>query len=167
MSGISDAGESAEAWFCRITGALRTPKGSTGDAILEGVTVEVKDASGGTINQARPIRAMPIVVWSSGVWYVVPALKAVTLALRRKRGQHTENALECLAIRLAEVEDCVCAESDLRQRVLSSATDERLANALRACLEEMRAQVDRQWYRLGTLLELEKQARLFAPAELP
>jgi hypothetical protein len=161
-NGISQAGESAETWFCRITGAVRLSRGSRGDASLNGVVVEIKDASGGTINQARPLRAMPLVAWSAGVWYVVSVQRLVELALTRARGQHTEHPLECIAIPLSEIADCVCDQSELTDRVNRAVASDELRTALATCHRELRELVSLHADRLGSAFSPSYQPDLFA-----
>ena len=158
--GIAHAGEPAEALFCRLTGARATTKKASADAVLEGIEVEVKEASGGTVCQVRPIRGMPIVVWANGIWYVVPVRKLVDIATTLPRGQHTESAIECMAFPIGAIAECVCPETYLHDAVLRAVPSPQERRELAECLVQMRSLVDTQRERLRTAFGLETQLGL-------
>jgi hypothetical protein len=121
--GISSQGKSAEDLFIKLTGAQKAAKAALGDAILENRFVEVKRASGSTLNQVRALKYIPLVVYedTSDSWYVVPAHVVVLEVSRKSRGQHTENPFESATMSLRRLgayrlED----ESQLRHRTLAA-----------------------------------------------
>jgi hypothetical protein len=95
--GISGEGNEAERRFRQLTGAKEADKNSDGDAVVDGVPVEVKKASTSTLNQVRAVKYIPLVVLDvrTDAWYVVPAHEIVRLVLPKARGQHNEIAFEC------------------------------------------------------------------------
>lgn len=100
--GISKAGERAEARFFEITGAKKSADTSAGDAVLvvdgQPAFVEVKGTESGQINQIRPIKFIPLVVWDNreeqGSWHVWEPQAIVRMAIKSSRGHHNEIALE-------------------------------------------------------------------------
>lgn len=113
-------GAPAEVRFRRVTGAVRSPVARDGDALLGGRAVEVKRTAGGSVNQVRAVKFIPLVVWVEPVsaWLVVPPDEVVRLAARRRRGQHTECPFESCAIGVREIESWRVEERDLRAAVL-------------------------------------------------
>lgn len=116
-TGISGGGKEAEARFMAITGATPTARAALGDAVLDGVTVEIKHTKRTeTLNQVRAVKYIPLVVWvsSEDAWYVIPAHQIVAIVSGRKRGQHTENPFESATLNLKHLEDFrLESESDL------------------------------------------------------
>lgn len=67
-SGISRSGREAERRFMAITGARATDRAELGDAVLNGVTVEIKQTQqAGTLNQVRAVKYLPLAVWGSDI----------------------------------------------------------------------------------------------------
>jgi hypothetical protein len=116
--GISGGGRLAERLFCEITGADAAPRASAGDAVLEGNLVEIKQASTNTLNQVRPLKYLPLVVYQSvrQSWYVVPAHELVRLATAKARGHHNEIAYECAQFSLSALGEFEVDEGQLRER---------------------------------------------------
>lgn len=69
----------------------------SGDVVLDGRYIEVKTTADVTVAQVRAVKYIPLVVHQSArdEWYVIPAHELVQLVASKKRGQHTENPLEC------------------------------------------------------------------------
>ncbi len=108
--GITKDGRAAEKRFRDLVpGAQSDVNKRLGDAAitLDGCQrfVEVKkcgDALGkaGTINQVRPIKFIPCIVWMSarGHWIVIPPMALLQAAAGKNRGQHSELAAECMTV---------------------------------------------------------------------
>jgi hypothetical protein len=73
----------------------------------------------GTINQIRPMKFIPLVVWDPSVdsWYVVPASKQIEMALDKLRGQHNELAWECTNISIKQIDAVRCNEDQTAERI--------------------------------------------------
>jgi hypothetical protein len=114
--GISHAGKSAEERFRELTGAEKSPAAAMGDAVLDGIGVEIKKASSNTINQVRAVKYIPLVVLDdpSDQWYVVPAHEVVRQVAVKSRGQHTEIPFECATLSLKNVASYAVSAADLR-----------------------------------------------------
>jgi len=95
--GITSKGKDAEELFIKITGAIEIADKARGDCNLDGNDVEVKFADGGTANQVRACKYIPLVVLSNEQWYVVPPNEIVAIAQYRA-GQHGKNSFENLTI---------------------------------------------------------------------
>ena len=158
--GISNDGDDAEALFCQVTGALRQGRTARADALLGPWPIEVKKVSSGTLNQVRPIRFLTVVArdTSSSVWFVLPAERILTAAIRKPRGQHTENALECCTLSLSDFSDCLVHERFLRETVILVAERSSLltgvSSLLQQQLDELNAIAARQRAAVADRLEL-------------
>lgn len=110
-----------------ITGAIPTDRAALGDAVLDGVTVEIKATEQTTtLNQVRAVKYIPLVVWVSGedAWYVIPAHRIVAIVSGRKRGQHTENPFESATLNLKQLAEFrLAANSNLADAVGEAATE--------------------------------------------
>lgn len=96
------------------TGAVPTRHARDGDAILDGVAVEVKRADGGSLNQVRAAKYLTVVFICGSTWYVTPAHEIVRFVARHRRGQHTENPFESCALNVSDlVEFRIPSEGDL------------------------------------------------------
>ncbi len=106
--GITKDGRAAEKRFLALVpGARSVQDKRQGDAAidLDGQErfVEVKKCGAalgktGTINQVRPIKFIPCVVWMSARshWIIIPPRALLLRAAAKNRGQHTELAAECM-----------------------------------------------------------------------
>ena len=106
-TGISNAGESAEGTFRRLTGATKTSSAALGDADLEGFLVEVKKASSMTLNQVRAVKYITLVALytPTNTWFVVPPHEVVRLVAAKGRGQHTENPFESATLSISKLNE--------------------------------------------------------------
>ncbi len=105
--GISGGGRDAENEFIRLTGAEPSTTAAQGDAILDGVPIEIKRATSITLNQVRAVKFIPLVVYyvPEDAWYVVPASAVVALVSRKNRGQHTENPFESATLSVRNLDE--------------------------------------------------------------
>jgi uncharacterized protein (UPF0248 family) len=126
-TGISRGGKEAEERFMVITGATPTARAALGDAVLDGITVEIKHTKKTeTLNQVRAVKYISLVVWISGedAWYVIPAHRIVAIVSDRKRGQHTENPFESATLNLKHLNDFrLESEADLAAAVARRAKE--------------------------------------------
>ena len=113
-AGISKDGRKAEdAFILLVPSARKSDSKAAGDCVVtaggEDYYIEVKKCGtkGGTVNQVRPIKFIPLVVRvPSGVreraegWYVIPPDRLLRDALGRNRGQHSELSLENMTVSL-------------------------------------------------------------------
>ena len=110
-----------------ITGAAPTDRAALGDAVLDGVTVEIKATKKTvTLNQVRAVKYIPLVVWfvAEDAWYVIPAHRIVAIVSGRKRGQHTENPFESATLNLKQLAEFrLSAEGELPQAVRKAAAE--------------------------------------------
>ena len=121
--GISNSGEKSEAAFRRITGATKPKRAADGDAVLNGVNIEVKHASSTTLNQVRAVKYIPLVAHHSPTssWFVIPAPDIVVLVAQKPRGQHTENPFESATLNISKLGDYrVKSEHHLKAAVQSA-----------------------------------------------
>lgn len=119
-TGISNAGVDSEARFRWATGATKSSKSALGDAMLYDHYVEVKKASGGTVNQVRAAKYLPHVIHDprdNDQWYVIPADEVARLVASKKRGQHNENPFECASISVSKISKFKVERRHLRQAV--------------------------------------------------
>lgn len=125
--GISRGGKEAEERFMAITGAAPAVRAALGDAVLDGVTVEIKHTKKtSTLNQVRAVKYIPLVVWvsSEDAWYVIPAHRIVAILSSRKRGQHTENPFESATLNLKQLTaHRLESETELAAAVASSSAE--------------------------------------------
>lgn len=119
-------GEEADRRFCEITGAAPTATRSVGDAQLEGHFVEVKQTSGSyrNLNQVRPYRYLPIVVYDADTneWCVIPA-HSVVVVVRNLAPMHGLSPLECVNLKLGKrFDDCrvISPTTNLKPRTLDA-----------------------------------------------
>lgn len=121
--GISRGGRSAEDAFIALTGAQRATTAAEGDAVLDGSPVEVKRATGNTLNQVRAVKYIPLAVYyvPADTWYVVPAHVVVAAVSQRRRGQHTENPFESATLSVKSLAAYEVTDvRDLRSRTLEA-----------------------------------------------
>jgi hypothetical protein len=133
--GITRQGTEAEARFATVTGARASRTRSRGDCVLERHFVEIKKVGAeGQINQIRPAKYIPLVVWDQvrAEWYVIPPQVLVQHAVDRRRGQHSENPFECVALPLRRFRGYRVSEGNLRDATLGTV-------ALAACYEHVAA----------------------------
>ncbi|MBK7829255.1 hypothetical protein [Nannocystis sp.] len=147
---ISGKGKPAEERFCELTGAIPMPttRKAEGDALIDGIPVEVKGASSNTLNQVRAVKYITLIVYDEGdhTWYVVPAHDVVRLAAGKKRGQHTENPFESVTLsikRLQELSLRVMSEDALLTRVRAAIEAAKLFPRLQAAMREVLAKSQR------------------------
>ena len=140
-TGISSAGREAERLFREITGATPTAKAADGDALLNNRPVEIKQTSTNTLNQVRPVKYLPLVVFDkrSAAWYVVPPDEIVRLVARRLRGQQTENPFESVTISLSKIGEFKVAEADLQSATIAAFRQGDSRDDLRAAMSEIRS----------------------------
>lgn len=122
MQGISGQGSEAEGMYRSLTGARQSRNRQRGDCVLDGHYVEIKKTSAeGSINQVRPVKYVPLVVWNetTDAWYVIPPHVIVHHAVRKRRGQHSENPFECLALNARWFSGYRVTPSELRAATLS------------------------------------------------
>ena len=145
--GISGSGRRAEDLFRDATGADELT-GRAGDALFDGVPIEVKKASANTVNQVRTVKYIPIVILdardSIWAWYVAPPHEVVRLVALKARDQHTENPFECATLSMTKLDRFgVDDPDDLSSRVeqaIASGDDHpdlkaAMAQVLRECEE--------------------------------
>ena len=110
-----------------ITGASPTDRAALGDAVLDGVTVEIKATKKTvTLNQVRAVKYLPLVVWfaAEDAWYVIPAHRIVAIVSGRKRGQHTENPFESATLNLKRLTEFrLSGERELASAVADAAAE--------------------------------------------
>jgi hypothetical protein len=130
---ISDAGDSAEQLFDKlVTSSRKTDNSAKGDRIVtvdgEDYYVEIKKCGAllskrGTINQIRPIKYIPLVIWASGrsCWFIFSPEKLIEIALEKKRGQHNEVSFECINLTLRVhnngLTEFKCLDQELQDRL--------------------------------------------------
>lgn len=140
MNGISGAGQSVEDRFRALTNSARPVRKGDGDAVVDGVAVEVKKASADTLNQVRAVKYIPLVCYDErdGAWYVVPAHHVVRLVSEKARGQHTENPFESATLRVKTLgEFRVVDEAQLLQCVQAAIRDAEQFPLLRDSMKEV------------------------------
>lgn len=143
--GIAKAGASAEAQYCRLTGASRAERRADGDAKLDGYLVEIKKTSGKDLdlNQVRPWKYLPLVVYRADhdEWYVIGAHRVVEAA-STKQSQHCTSPFECVKLNLGhEFLDCrVENPSHLAQATRDAIAAAAARSDLEAAMRRMRAE---------------------------
>lgn len=139
-TGISSAGREAERLFREITGATQTAKAADGDALLNNHAVEIKQTSTNTLNQVRPVKYLPLVVFDkrNAEWYVVPPNEIVRLVAERSRGQHTENPFESVTISLTKLVEFKVGEVNLRLATIDAIRQGDSRPELRDTMREIR-----------------------------
>ena len=148
--GISSQGKSTEdAFLSLVPGSIKSAVAAEGDAVVQvdgsGQAVEIKKCDGGTINQVRAIKFIPLVVYNSkeDQWYVVPATELVRIASTRKRGQHTEVAFESMAVSLGRLKRWKCSAHNIATVIEAVARADRkqveLHKAMKTLLEDLKA----------------------------
>ncbi len=112
---IRHEGDHALQAFLRLVpGSRESDNAKLGDAIVKAdgaeYYVEVKEChasagEAGTINQVRPIKFIPCVVWAPNQqsWYILSPDQLVLLAATKKRGQHTEIPFESMNFTLSSL----------------------------------------------------------------
>jgi hypothetical protein len=121
--GISHGGKFAEERFRELTGASKAARSGDGDAILNGIPVEVKNATKATLNQVRAVKYIPLVAYyePADTWYVVPAHVIVCLVSTKVRGQHTENPFESATLNIFALSKYrVASEKNVKQATLAA-----------------------------------------------
>jgi hypothetical protein len=156
--GISKGGQDAEDRFIILTGA--TPAESAlGDAVVDGQLVEIKRVKTTTINQVRPIKYLPLVLynWTQDRWFVIPAHRLVVDAAKKRRGQHTEIAFESVNFTLTAYAEHEVAADDLREAVLAAAAESdgypKLKQAMQDLLARLQASAEENRVAVAALLE--------------
>lgn len=118
---ITTAGDLVLGLAKNLLGASGFEKGSkVADLLVDGIIgVEIKDASGGTANQVRPIRGNVLVVYSPGTytgrdWFVMGPTDVINDSSGMK-GQHTSSALMCrtLVTKTKRYEKFFCSAQDM------------------------------------------------------
>lgn len=141
---ISDAGKSAEQrFFALVARAERTDAASTGDAVVDGVPVEIKQASSTTLNQVRAVKYIPLVCLDTknNRWFVVPAHQVVRIVSAKNRGQHTENPFESATISKSQLGDFIVPrDKDLERYVVNAIREANKFPQLRLEMERIREQ---------------------------
>ena len=130
---ISREGDESERLFQSIVSHATVPSegAAYGDVrIVVGDSVHYleikccKSKSGGTLNQIRAMKYIPLIVHlpnQAPHWMVVPPNKLVEITAQRRRGQHTEIALESATISVNSLDKSFwCDEKALEQRVVSA-----------------------------------------------
>ena len=142
--GISRTGRAAERLFIELTGFQACVSPGKGDAAfeLDGVChyIEVKKCSSNTINQVRPIKFIPLVVYDErdNSWYVIDPVELVAAAAARGRGQHTEVPFESMTLNISNWYSRKVDAGKLRSAV-EKAIHMGLMNAeLARCMSELR-----------------------------
>ncbi len=112
------------------------------------VAVEIKEChasaeKSGTLNQIRPIKYIPCVVYAPerGCWYVVPAHELVKLAAKKSRGQHNEIPFECCNLSLNSLEEFRCTDDELDGRVRQAIRSSQDAVVLRDAMVELKKEL--------------------------
>lgn len=144
--GISGGGREAEDLFLRLTGASKVAVSSTGDALLDGHLVEIKQATKNTLNQVRAVKYLPLVVYfrPTATWYVIPAHEIVRRIALKARGQHSEIAFECATLNLASLSNFrVVDPTELRARTLQAIEESARYPELKAEMDYVREQAIR------------------------
>jgi len=158
QSGISRSGKDAEDRFIVLTGAKATTSKARGDAVLDGREVEVKRVKKTTINQVRPLKYLPLVLyqWTTDRWFVIPAHRIVLDTARKTRGQHTEIAFESVDFSLKSYEAFECSPEDLRSTVLARAEEAdqypKLKEAMESLLAELQTTARSHREKVATIL---------------
>ena len=145
MSGITNTGRDAESRFRKLTGALPTPSASQGDAMVsvDGTwqAVEIKYCRGGTLNQVRPIRFLPVAAFDGECWYAIPANRLVIAASQKTRGQHTEIPWESMTIALKDFMSFRVEEAGLARQIAMSIREDRSRNDLLEAMKKLRVEI--------------------------
>ena len=121
VNGIVESGQRAKERFIKLTGADPGPH-KNGDLLLDGHLVAVRMASGGTVNQIRAVRYLPLAVWDENEdrWYVLSADQVVKLVVGRA-GQHGSNPLENQKRALSRIKQFqIDSDQDLRNEMLAA-----------------------------------------------
>jgi hypothetical protein len=89
-----------------MTGATRAGTRASGNAVLQGRDVQIRQATTTTLNQVRAVRYIPLVVHRlpQDRWYVIPPQIVVAAVCLKARGQHTENPFESANLSLDDFE---------------------------------------------------------------
>jgi hypothetical protein len=128
-------GEGAvRAFLSLVPGSRPSDNAKLGDAIVRGDGsdhyVEVKEChasagEGGTINQVRPIKFIPCIIWAPNqeCWYILSPDQLVLLAATKKGGQHTEIPFESMNFALGSLSGkyhSKAKDSELGAKVLAA-----------------------------------------------
>lgn len=140
LPGISRAGAETERSYRQHTGATECSEAAKGDAILDGHYIEIKHATGTTLNQVRAVKYTTMVAYHvpSDTWYVVPAHQVVRLVSRKARGQHTENPFESATLSTRNLNEFRVPSIELlRERTLAAIAESDARHDLRSAMEEI------------------------------
>lgn len=153
---ISREGDASERLFQRIVSHATVPSegAAYGDVrMVVGNSVhyiEIKKCGskkGGTLNQVRAIKYIPLVVHlpnQTPHWMVIPPNVLVERMAKRPRGQHTEIALESAAISVnASLDPYRCDESELEARVVAAIKEGQANVELSRVMKELKRDIRR------------------------
>jgi hypothetical protein len=141
--GISATGRTAEAEFCRLTGFSICHDRGRGDALatVDGIPtpVEVKKCSASTINQVRPIKFLPLVIYNEAnrCWYVIGPVPLIKYACGRGRGQHTEIPFESVTLNINAWELYKVGPESLKSRVVEVIRESRRHCGIELCMRKL------------------------------
>ena len=153
---ISREGDESERLFQSIVSHATVPSegAAFGDVrIVVGNEVhylEIKccrSSSGGTLNQVRAMKYIPLVVHlpnQSPNWMVIPPNKIVEIMADRKRGQHTEIPFESAALSVKSLGSTFgCEQSDLEKRVVDAIKEGQSFPTLRQAMVDLKRDIRR------------------------
>ncbi len=155
MQAIRNEGNVAEARFLKKwPAATKPPRQKDGDwsIVVDGVQVcvEVKKCAagageGGTINQIRAIKYIPMLVFNPTleIWVVVPAAELVRRAAGKQRGQHTEISFESMNLSFRDLAEFGCSEENLIDAVIAAVRFDREHRILQVAMVALAAQIRR------------------------
>ena len=84
--------------------------------------VVAKTVGDGTINQIRPYRCVPLILWDieQKIWYLISAIEILRFAAPKNNGQHTESPFECCNLNIRALSSYECGLSQLVSKVEKS-----------------------------------------------
>ena len=93
----------------------------------------------GTINQIRPYRCVPLLLWDAGSKHLVSDLcnQLSCISLHKKnRGQHTESPFECCNLNFREFNSYECPSSQIVSKVKESYAELESTPQIRALMAD-------------------------------
>lgn len=156
---ISYSGYEAEAMFRRLVPFSKDSESpAKGDVrvVLGGVEhyVEVKSCKtrkGGTANQVRAIKYLPVVIHTptrETEWIVFPANVILGYVVQKARGQHSEVPFENATVGLGEwTKEFSCSSADLPGRVMGAIFEARRYPGLKRSMDLLMYDLKRLSYR--------------------
>ena len=100
--------------------------------------VVAKAVGAGTINQIRPYRCVPLLLWDAdqNAWYLISATNILHIAAQKNRGQHTESPFECCNLNFREFNSYECPSSQIVSKVKESYAELESTPQIRALMAD-------------------------------